>query len=123
MKWLLDVNLSPAWVEVLSTEGREVRHWMSLGATTATDAEIMNWARAEGYVVLTHDLDFSAILAATQAKGPSVVQLRAQDIVPETLGPTLTGILRRFAESLERGAILTIDLPRSRIRMLPIRLS
>jgi predicted nuclease of predicted toxin-antitoxin system len=27
----------------------------------------MNWALTNGYIVFTHDLDFGAILAATQA--------------------------------------------------------
>lgn len=120
MKVRLDMNLSPAWIDVLSAAGWEVRHWMNVGETTATDVAIMAWARTEGYVVLTHDLDFSAILAATQAQGPSVIQLRAQDIAPETLGPRLLDILRRFTEPLEQGAILTIDLPRARIRLLPV---
>jgi len=47
----------------------------------------MSWARERDHVVLTHDLDFTALLAASQAAGPSVVQVRAQDVLPETLAP------------------------------------
>jgi predicted nuclease of predicted toxin-antitoxin system len=36
-----------------------------------------------GCVLLTHDLDFSAILAATSEAAPSVVQLRMQDLLSE----------------------------------------
>jgi hypothetical protein len=35
----------------------------------APDVEIMAYAAKYDYVVLTHDLDFSAILAATQPSG------------------------------------------------------
>lgn len=35
----------------------------------------MTWTREHVYVVVTHDLDFSALLAATRAVGPSVIQL------------------------------------------------
>jgi len=120
MKLLLDMNLSPAWGAVFSAQGWEARHWMNVGAATAMDSEIMEWARVEGYVVVTHDLDFSAILAATQARAPSVIQLRGQDIVPGVVGDMLISIIRRYNGMLARGAILTVDLPRSRIRMLPL---
>jgi len=43
----------------------------------------MAYASVNGYVVLTHDLDFSAILAATQGEKPSVVQIRADDVSPD----------------------------------------
>jgi len=119
MKLLLDMNLSPAWETVFRTEGWESVHWSHVGRFDAPDAEIMAWARREGFVAVTQDLDFSAILATTRAEGPSVVQVRAQDIVPGTLGPELVGIIRRYSELLERGAILTVDLPRWRVRMLP----
>jgi len=36
--------------------------------------------------VLTHDLDFSAILAATHGEKPSVVQIRAEDVSPDVIG-------------------------------------
>jgi predicted nuclease of predicted toxin-antitoxin system len=86
MKLLVDMNLSPKWIEILSGAGFEAAHWSTLGAANAPDAEIMSSARAHEYVVLTHDLDFGAILAATQGEKPSVVQIRAEDISPHTIG-------------------------------------
>lgn len=92
-----------------------------MGAANASDAEIMAFARTNGYVVLTHDLDFSAILAATQRSKPSVVQIRSDDVGPETLGPILIEALRQMAAQLEEGALLTVDLARARLRVLPLR--
>jgi len=43
MKLLLDINLSPAWEAVFSAQGG-ARHWMNVGAATAMDSEIMEWA-------------------------------------------------------------------------------
>jgi len=43
----------------------------------------MDWAKDNGYVVFTHDLDFSALLAATQAECSSVIQVRTQDVLAE----------------------------------------
>ncbi|WP_058553943.1 DUF5615 family PIN-like protein [Thiohalocapsa sp. ML1] len=74
MNLLLDMNLSPAWKPLLEAHGWHTQHWSEVGAVNAADAEIMAWAKAHGCYVITNDLDFSAILAATWASGPSVVQ-------------------------------------------------
>jgi predicted nuclease of predicted toxin-antitoxin system len=121
MKLLVDMNLSPRWVKRPVEAGLEASHWLSVGAANASDAEIMAFARTNGYVVLTHDLDFSAILAATQGSKPSVVQIRSDDVGPETLGPILIEALRQMAAQLEEGALLTVDLARARLRVLPLR--
>jgi predicted nuclease of predicted toxin-antitoxin system len=120
MKLLLDMNLSPAWVPLLVSAGWEAVHWSSVGAATATDAEIMAWAKLNAFTVITNDLDHSAILASTRAQGPSVVQLRAQDLSPGALGPTLLTVLNTRAEVLESGAVLTLDLRTARVRTLPL---
>jgi predicted nuclease of predicted toxin-antitoxin system len=70
MRLLLDMNLSPSWVGFLRESGVEAVHWSTVGDPRASDATIMAWARHGGYVVFTHDLDFSALLAATEATGP-----------------------------------------------------
>lgn len=65
MKLLVDMNLSPAWIEFFESSGYHAIHWSSVGDPRAPDYVIMDWARANDYVVFTHDLDFGAILAAT----------------------------------------------------------
>jgi predicted nuclease of predicted toxin-antitoxin system len=65
MKLLIDMNLSPRWVASLNQAGWEAVHWSSVGKGNELDSEIMRYAAEQNYVVLTHDLDFSAILAAT----------------------------------------------------------
>lgn len=120
MKLLLDMNLSPTWVDLLSSEGWEVVHWSSAGSNSAPDAEIMNWASERGYCVVTSDLDFTAILAATGANGPSVIQIRAQDLAPAVLYPTLVRVIRENQEHLTRGAIVTLDVRGARVRRLPL---
>jgi predicted nuclease of predicted toxin-antitoxin system len=121
MKFLLDMNLSPRLVSILSEAGLESLHWASVGPPEASDDAIMTFARDHGYVVLTYDLDFSAILAATQSLKPSVVQIRAGNISPGFLGPAIIPLLRQMTTELENGAVLTIDLPKSRLRLLPLK--
>jgi predicted nuclease of predicted toxin-antitoxin system len=121
MKLLLDMNLTPRWVPYLEAAGFEPLHWSIVGRANAPDEEIMAYAAGHGMVVLTHDLDFSAILAATKGKKPSVVQLRAHNISPEAIGPHVVAALRHTVDELELGALLTIDTDRTRIRLLPLQ--
>jgi predicted nuclease of predicted toxin-antitoxin system len=43
MKLLIDMNLSPRWVELLKKAGFDAAHWSKLGASNASDAEIMTF--------------------------------------------------------------------------------
>jgi len=81
----------------------------------------MGYARANDYIVLTHDLDFGAILAATHGEKPSVVQIRADDVSPRTIGKQVIAALLQMALELEDGALLTIDTSRTRVRVLPLQ--
>lgn len=120
MKILVDMNLSPGWVPVLSEQGWEVIHWSRLGGPGASDREILNWAKLHTHVVLTHDLDFGAILAATGGKSPSAVQLRMQDINPEHKKQLVIQAMQQFRDYLEEGALISIDEKRPRVRILPL---
>jgi predicted nuclease of predicted toxin-antitoxin system len=122
MKILVDMNLSPRWTAVLTRAGFETKHWSTLGPAGASDTEIMAFAKTNCYVVLTHDLDFSAILAATHGEKPSVVQIRAADVSPDVTGKVIVDALRQMAAELAAGALLTIDPDRVRLRLLPLRL-
>lgn len=114
------MNLSPDWVPALTIAGYEAVHWSTVGDIRATDREIMTWARVNGYIVFTNDLDFGAILAATQAEAPSVLQVRTQDVLPGSLGTLVIDVLRQFEPELIAGALISIDESRSRVRILPI---
>jgi predicted nuclease of predicted toxin-antitoxin system len=83
MKLLIDMNLSPGWVGLLRDSGWDTEHWSGVGAANATDSQIMDFAALNGYVVVTHDLDFGAILAVTHGRKPSVVQIRAENVNAE----------------------------------------
>ena len=121
MKLLVDMNLSPRWVGVLNAAGFEAAHWSTLGAHNAPDSQIMAYASAHDCVVLTHDLDFGAILAASQGAKPSVVQIRAEDVSPAVIGEQVLIALRQMAAELQAGALLTVDPSRTRLTLLPLQ--
>lgn len=95
-------------------------HWSSVGNANAPDEEIMKWAKSEEHVLFTHDLDFGAILAATNAAGPSVIQLRTQDTLPQSIEQLVVCVLRTYQADLERGSLIIVDEGRSRVRILPL---
>ncbi|WP_437581850.1 DUF5615 family PIN-like protein [Sorangium sp. So ce887] len=115
------MNLSPTWASFLKGEGIEAVHWAAIGDPRAQDRELMAWARQGGYIVFTHDLDFSILIATTGASGPSVLQIRTLDPLPSAVGGDVVGVLRKHADALDRGAIVTLDGATSRVRILPIR--
>jgi len=121
MKILLDMNLSPDWVKVLEGSGWEAVHWSTVGDMRAPDEAIMAWARENGHIVFTHDLDFGVLLALTRAESPSVIQVRTQDVFPEALGERLVRVLREHENVLEKGALVTVDEGKERVRVLPFR--
>jgi len=120
MKLLVDMNLSPDWVQPLENAGWEAQHWSTLGDPRATDATIFVFAAERGWVIFTHDLDFGAILAHTRAGRPSVFQVRARDVSPAFLAPLVIRTLRQLTAQLEAGALVTLDEARQRVRLLPL---
>ena len=117
------MHLSPSWVDRLARHGFEAVHWSTIGAATAPDHEILAWAHQHGSVLVTNDLDFSAILAAGVAEGPSVVQIRTQDLLSDAAVTIVAKALEAHRDDIERGALLSIDEAGTRVRVLPLRRS
>ena len=120
MKILVDMNLSPSWVPILERNGFPAVHWSAMGDGRAPDPLVLGWARDNGYIVFTNDLDFGTILAITRAASPSVIQVRTQDVTPEHLGEIVVTALHQHEEILLQGALITVDEFRLRSRILPL---
>jgi len=120
MNIVVDMNLSPAWCDYLAEHGHHAQHWSTIGPSAASDESIMRWAREHDALVLTHDLDFGAILAATGADSPSVIQLRILDVMPQTVGEVVVRVLNEFCEPWVAGALVAVDVQKMRVRLLPL---
>lgn len=120
MRLLIDMNLSPSWVGFFVANGVDAVHWKDVGAGSADDATLLAWARESGRLVFTHDLDFSALIALAGSDGPSILQVRTQAVLPEDIGAAVLLVLREHADSLAKGAIVSVDESLSRVRILPI---
>jgi predicted nuclease of predicted toxin-antitoxin system len=120
VRLVFDMNLSVEWVAELTKHGWSAVHWSAVGDPRAEDSIIMSWAAANDYVVFTHDLDFGTMLALTHANGPSVVQMRGQNLLPEDIGPSVVAALRQHEAALAAGALVVVDLKKLRVRVLPL---
>jgi predicted nuclease of predicted toxin-antitoxin system len=121
MKILVDMNLSPDWVEVLRESVSQAVHWSAIGSSNAADTTITEYARREGFVILTQDMDFGAILAASGDISPSVILLRAGRVTPSRLGLQVISAIQRLRDEFTAGAFVTVEPKRTRITVLPLR--
>ncbi|MBW1778299.1 MAG: DUF5615 family PIN-like protein [Deltaproteobacteria bacterium] len=48
MKIVIDMNLSPQWVDFLNRTGHECIHWSEIGFPNASDREILGRAQSIG---------------------------------------------------------------------------
>lgn len=120
MKFLADMGISPVIVNFLHDIGYEAIHLDQEGLGRMADSQILAKARAEGFIVLTHDLDFTDLMAAGGAHSPSVIIFRLRNMRPESVSLNLQKILDRFKSDLENGVIITVREGNIRVRDLPI---
>ena len=120
MKILIDMNLSQKFADLFKKKDTDAVHWSEIGAPNAEDTEIIEYAVKNNYVIMTCDLDFNIILSITHGLKPSIIQVRVQRIRAEQDGEWIVPKILQNANELEKGAILSIDLKKSRIRLLPL---
>lgn len=120
MNILIDMNLSPQWCEVFVKHGWTSKHWSQIGSPDAPDTTLMAWAQEHHHLIFTHDLDFGALLAASQKARPSVIQIRGEDIHPQSMANTLCQAIEQCQTDLQNGALISIDARRTRVRILPL---
>ena len=71
MKFLADMGISPKTVAFLQNNGHDAIHLHEQGLERLPDPEILAKARREDCVLLTHDLDFGELVAASGARLPN----------------------------------------------------
>jgi predicted nuclease of predicted toxin-antitoxin system len=120
MRFLVDMNLSPRWVDFLVAAGHAAVHWIDVGEPNAPDRVILDHAHHNRQVILTQDLDFGTLLAVGGLSTPSVIQFRAQAVLPIDVGKQLLAAIEVAGAHLELGALVTVDPVGHRVTVLPI---
>ena len=121
MKLLLNVNISPSLIGLLDKEKFQCRHAALIGIATASDAEIVDEARKNNEVILTHDLDYAALLGFSNQNKPSVIIFRIQPLSTQGLLKIFSENISHIEKSLLEGALLVIDNEKIRVRKLPMK--
>lgn len=120
MRFLADMGISLDVVTWLRGEGHEVDHLIDRNLHKSSDSDILELARSEDRIVLTHDLDFGYLLAVSRTRLPSVVIFRLANMRPSNVIAHLRLALARHNEVLTSGAILSVSERRIRVRRLPL---
>lgn len=120
MKFLADMGISPKSALFLRDLGYDSFHLNELGLGKFADSDILLKAKIEGFVVLTHDLDFSELMAASKAKLPSVITFRLRNMKAENVNRYLKKILNSYQNELQTGVVISVTEGLIRIRKLPI---
>ena len=120
MRFLADMGVSASTVRSLRASGHDAAHVSELGMKTARDDDILALALHEQRVVLTFDLDFGDILAASHGQSPSVIIFRLSSARPEHVNARLQRVLGEASAALDGGAIVVVEDERHRVRKLPI---
>jgi predicted nuclease of predicted toxin-antitoxin system len=123
VKFLADMGVSMTTVDLLREAGETVVHLRDEGLHRLPDDQILEKASREQRVVLTFDLDFGDLLAASGDTTPSVILFRMRNQTPAAVTPKLFRVLGACRAELERGAIVIVEDERYRLRRLPIRQS
>lgn len=120
MKFLLDMGLAVPTAAFLRINGHDAVHLREQQLQRLSDHLIIEKAKGEKRVILTHDLDFGRIVALSQASHPSVITFRLSDMRRANVDHHLLLIIARFSQDLHSGALISATDDAIRVRKLPI---
>ena len=121
MKFLADMAISQSTILFLRSLGYNAIHLREQGLQKISDTEIIEKAHQESRIILTFDLDFSAIMAASKDVNPSIIIFRLKNAKPDNLNARLLQVIEKSSYALENGAIISVEETNHRVRSLPIR--
>ena len=120
MRLLADVHIAPRTVHFLQSLGHDVLRVDEILPPTAPDTLIVKTANDTERVILTQDLDFSAIIALSGQTKPSLISLRLSSTRVDWVNTILANLLSQLEEITQAGCIVTVVDHTFRVRLLPI---
>ena len=116
VRLLVDANLPPRLARLLRERGYEASHVGEIGLGIAGDQEILQCAREQGWIVVTFDLDFAELAAASSGRPASVILLRLRSArLDKVLGRLVTTLVAA-GDVLQAGAVVVVEEARLRVR-------
>jgi predicted nuclease of predicted toxin-antitoxin system len=116
MKLLIDTCVSGEAVKILIEAGHDLI-WTGEWDQDPGDEEILNLAHTDGRILVTLDKDFCELAIVFGQPHSGIIRL--VDFRSRDQGTVCLKILELHADELTRGAIITADYGRLRIRSAP----
>lgn len=120
MRFLADMGVSQRVVAWLCEQGHDARHLREENLHRFPNGEIFQKALAEERIILTFDLDFAEIAALSGGKAASVIVFRLRNARASNVVARLATALDGLQQELARGAVVTVEDSRYRVRALPV---
>ena len=120
MRFLADMGVSQQVVGWLRSNQHDAVHLRDQGLQRLPNGDIFQKAATEGRIVLTFDLDFGEIVAASAGQIVSVILFRLRNTRSAFVIRRLEDVLNESSNDLSRGAIVVVEDGRHRVRHLPI---
>lgn len=120
MKFLLDQGVAGSTAQLLSAAGHPAIHVSELAMSRSADTQILAKAVELDSCIVTFDTDFHRHLAQAAAKSPSVIRLRLQHLQGQDVAKIVLEVIQKCLNDLSRGAAITVDANRIRVRRLPL---
>lgn len=121
LKFIADMDISPLTVSQLKKYGWKILRVNEIMDARSSDTDILDYARNQNIVVITHDLDFSELLAVYGYEKPSVISLRLFDMSPDSVTHRIIEIVSQLEKELKQGIVVSVDDISARFRNLPIK--
>lgn len=120
MKLLLDEDMPLRAAALLRQSGIDAFHVLEQSLGGSTDEYLIELAAKQNTVIATLDADFHRLMASSHATRPSVIRVRVDGLPASTMANLLESVLQSAAESLDRGAVVSVTLQQMRVRLLPL---
>jgi len=120
LKFFADECISPVTVSFLLENGYKAKHAEDVKMSSAKDSEILNYTTKKDMILITQDLDFSALLALSGNSHPGVITIRLKFPSPKNVNNALKKLLDSQSEQQIKGSIIILEETRIRFRKLPI---
>ena len=105
---------------LLKAHNYSSRYVGDIGMARAEDTAIIEEAKKNKEIIITHDLDYGHLLAFSGETAPSIIILRIRNMRVENVLERILESLSKIEKALIEGAIVVIDDISVRIRYLPI---
>ncbi len=112
MKLLFDQNISYRIEKKLSSNFKLSKHISTLGLSNATDIDIWNFAKFEGFVMVTFDSDFYDITLLYGCP-PKIIWIRKGNLSTSQIVELLEQkqlLIRNFIENADKAEIACLEI-------------